>query len=115
MSLAKILGPLLLLTATAGGQQPTCLAYEADTVSPSGRLGRRVYPGRPNYESLRAGDQPDTVFAEGRLPASALNSGLPIWGHARRIGSLLAVGAIASAGIAYIDSRISHKARSASR
>jgi len=62
MSLAKILGPLLLLTAAAGTQQPTCLPYEADTVSLSGRLVGRVYPGRPNYESLRAGDEPDTVF-----------------------------------------------------
>lgn len=44
------------------------------------------------------------LVAEGRLPASALDSRLPLWGHAWRVGFLLAVGAITSAGIAYISS-----------
>jgi hypothetical protein len=44
------------------------------------------------------------LVAEGRLPASALNSRLPFWGHTWRVSFLLAVGAITSAGIAYIAS-----------
>ncbi len=75
--MAKSLVPLLLLAAAAGGQQPTCLAYEADTVSLSGRLVRRVYPGRPNYESIRAGDEPDTVFVlRLRKPICLTQSGI---------------------------------------
>lgn len=44
------------------------------------------------------------LVAEGRLPASALDSRLSLWGHAWRLGFLLAVGMIASAGVAYIAS-----------
>lgn len=41
------------------------------------------------------------LVAEGRLPASALD-GIPLSGHAWRLGLLVAVGTILSAGIAYI-------------
>ena len=51
-----------------------------------------------------AGRERRRLVAEGRVPASALNSRLPLWGHAWRLGSLLAIGAIVSAGIAYIAS-----------
>jgi hypothetical protein len=44
------------------------------------------------------------LVAEGRLPASAISARLPFWGHAWRLGFLLAVGAITSAGIAYVAS-----------
>jgi hypothetical protein len=44
------------------------------------------------------------LVAEGRLPASALESRLPLRGHAWRLGLLLVVGAIASAGVAYVVS-----------
>jgi hypothetical protein len=44
-------------------QAPVCHRYERDTVSVSGHVMRRVYPGRPNYESVRAGDAPDTIYS----------------------------------------------------
>jgi hypothetical protein len=44
------------------------------------------------------------LVAEGRLTASALGWRLPLWGHAWRVAFLLVVGAIASAGVAYIAS-----------
>jgi hypothetical protein len=44
------------------------------------------------------------LVAQGRLPASALEARLSLGGHAWRLGFLLAVGTIASAGIAYIAS-----------
>ena len=56
---------ILALLAHAGAaeaQAPRCHRYERDTVVLSGRVERRVYPGRPNYESVRAGDEPDTVY-----------------------------------------------------
>ena len=42
------------------------------------------------------------LVAEGRLPATSAR--LPFWGHIWRLGFLLAVGVITSAGVAYITS-----------
>jgi hypothetical protein len=42
------------------------------------------------------------LVAQGRLPASALHVRLSIAGHAWRIGALLTIGTIASAGVAFI-------------
>jgi hypothetical protein len=44
------------------------------------------------------------LVTERRLPASLAGVRLPLWGHAWRVGFLLVVGAIASAGVAYIAS-----------
>jgi hypothetical protein len=44
----------------APGHEP-CYVYDRDTVSLSGKTAWRVYAGRPNYESVKDGDQPDTV------------------------------------------------------
>jgi hypothetical protein len=38
-----------------------CLGYQTP-VSLSGVLERRTYPGRPNFESIDAGDEPETGF-----------------------------------------------------
>jgi hypothetical protein len=38
-----------------------CYTYDRDTISLVGKLTWRVYPGRPNYESVQLGDEPDTV------------------------------------------------------
>jgi hypothetical protein len=38
-----------------------CLGYQT-SVSLSGVLERRTYPGRPNFESIEAGDEPETGF-----------------------------------------------------
>jgi hypothetical protein len=38
-----------------------CYIYARDTVTLVGELIWRVYAGRPNYESVESGDQPDTV------------------------------------------------------
>jgi hypothetical protein len=57
--------PSTLLLATllaAPSAAPPCARFEADTVALTGRLERRVYPGRPRYESVATGDAPDTVF-----------------------------------------------------
>jgi hypothetical protein len=53
---------LLAHADTAEAQAARCLRYDRDTVALSGRVERRIYPGRPNYESIRDGDQPDTVY-----------------------------------------------------
>ena len=39
-----------------------CLDYEPAVVSLSGTLAREVYPGRPNYESIADGDEPEAIW-----------------------------------------------------
>ncbi len=39
-----------------------CLSYEPSVVSLSGELDRRTFPGRPNYEYINKGDEPETGF-----------------------------------------------------
>jgi hypothetical protein len=44
-------------------QGPTwCLSYEPDTVRVTGTLQRLTFPGRPNYESVAEGDEPEAGF-----------------------------------------------------
>ncbi len=47
-----------------GGTQSTasCLSYEPTVVSVVGRLGVDTFPGRPNYESIKAGDEPESEY-----------------------------------------------------
>ena len=58
---------LVLLTGSLVAKAPSvstesCVRYSRDTVVVHGRVERRVYPGRPNYDSVPAGDHPDTVY-----------------------------------------------------
>src|SRR2546426_7120545 len=51
-----------------------CLSYEPAVVTLTGRLERRTYPGRPNYESIKEGDEPETHFYL-NLPRSICTNG----------------------------------------
>ena len=55
--LAGALGVFLPLPASAGG----CLAYD-DPVTLEGILASGTFAGPPNYESVEAGDRPETVL-----------------------------------------------------
>lgn len=52
----------LLLTRSPRLNQRSCYRYERDSVEARGQVVRRVYPGRPNYENVKRGDEPDTVY-----------------------------------------------------
>jgi Domain of unknown function (DUF4431) len=39
-----------------------CLPYEPAVVELTGRVERQTFPGRPNYESIEAGDEPETYW-----------------------------------------------------
>lgn len=39
-----------------------CLRYGPDTVRVSGTLRRLTFPGPPNFEDVRTGDEPETGF-----------------------------------------------------
>ena len=50
------------LVNIAGSSGSPCLHYEPDTVAVTGTLARMTFPGRPNYESIKDGDEPETGF-----------------------------------------------------
>lgn len=56
--------PSIALAANGPDSQRghTCLSYEPAMVRISGRLERKTYPGRPNFKSIRNGDEPETGF-----------------------------------------------------
>lgn len=39
-----------------------CLEYEPKVVTFSGTLVRETHPGRPNFESIANGDEPETIW-----------------------------------------------------
>jgi hypothetical protein len=64
----RLLVPILataigyLSTPPSGPEPPACLRYEPDTIEIQGLLRRHVFPGRPNYESVKAGDEAESGF-----------------------------------------------------
>ena len=46
---------------SVGAQVLACLRYEPDTVEVAGLLQELTFPGPPNYESVRTGDEPQTA------------------------------------------------------
>ena len=53
---------LLVAALWAGPVAAQCLEYEPKVVSLSGALSRETQPGRPNYESVANGDEPETIW-----------------------------------------------------
>ena len=48
--------------AVLGDQAQPCLQFEPAVTSIVGKLSRRTLPGPPNYESIKAGDTPETYW-----------------------------------------------------
>lgn len=64
-TLRKILGSLILLFfAGQAWSKPAapCLDYEPTFVTLHGVVVQRTYPGPPNFENIREGDKPETVW-----------------------------------------------------
>lgn len=54
---------LLFATAHAACAQPqSCLRYDPESVTLTGKLHRETFPGRPNFESILNGDEAETGF-----------------------------------------------------
>jgi hypothetical protein len=62
---AVVIGSILLATAGSALSEEAapsqCLGYRT-VISMSGVLERRTFPGRPNFESISAGDEPEIGF-----------------------------------------------------
>jgi hypothetical protein len=58
-----IAAALIAWVSPADRQRPaSCYRYGAETTELRGVVKRRIFPGRPRYESIKGGDQPDTVY-----------------------------------------------------
>jgi len=57
-----LIASLLLHQLVAFAESASCLKYEPEVVTISGKLVRETFPGRPNYESIADGDEPETGF-----------------------------------------------------
>lgn len=52
----------LLSARTAVSRDKTCFKYEPVIVELTGTVKRVVFPGRPNYESIKDGDEPEPYW-----------------------------------------------------
>lgn len=57
----KIAGWLIALLLV-GPAAAKCLEYEPKAVSLSGTVAREIHPGRPGFESVANGDEPETIW-----------------------------------------------------
>ncbi len=63
MALVLNLLSIMLMGLNPGGHSaPPCLKYEAEGTTLSGTIKRLTVPGRPNYESIRKGDEPVVIW-----------------------------------------------------
>lgn len=53
---------LILAFAAQVFAAPPCLKYEPEVVELKGKVKRVVFPGPPNYESVKDGDQPEPYY-----------------------------------------------------
>lgn len=55
---------LIVFLCGAASAQSTddCLSYETRGVQLTGRIFTKIFPGRPNYESIKKGDEPEEAW-----------------------------------------------------
>jgi hypothetical protein len=62
---ARLFLPLVVVLAgsvSAASAQDRCLNYQPEAAKLRGTIVRRTFPGRPNYESIRHGDEPESYW-----------------------------------------------------
>lgn len=53
---------LLLSSAAYARAQEQCLSYDPAEVRLAGTISKQVVPGPPNYQNVRKGDKPETIW-----------------------------------------------------
>jgi hypothetical protein len=59
---ALLLPALLLVAACDSAETQDCVTYYQPNTRVVGTLARETFPGRPQYESVAGGDEPETGF-----------------------------------------------------
>ena len=62
MRFAVLLMLLISAVSFEARQRRDCLSYEPSTVRLKGTILRKTFAGRPNYESVKKGDEPETYW-----------------------------------------------------
>jgi len=62
MMITSIFAVLLSGVFSATAAERPCLKYEPDVVAMQGMVKRVVFPGPPNYESVKKGDKPEPYW-----------------------------------------------------
>lgn len=73
---AALLSALLFSPFFASAAEKPCLKYEPEVVELHGMVKRVVFPGPPNYESVKKGDEPEPYWVL-FLPKEACVQGDP--------------------------------------
>ena len=60
--LLPVLAVICLAPFSASASDAPCLKYEPEVVKLAGTMKRVVFPGPPNYESVKGGDAPETYY-----------------------------------------------------
>ncbi len=60
--IAPIVVALLFSTVSVPAAENPCLKYEPEVVELHGMVKRVVFPGPPNYESIKKGDEPEPYW-----------------------------------------------------
>ena len=60
--LLLLLLPILLIATAYDAAAQGCHSYESDGVKLAGRIKIMTFPGTPNYESVKKGDQPEVAW-----------------------------------------------------
>ncbi len=61
MKFSKVLSATIAVGLGSVSANAECLTYN-ERVTVSGKLTRQTFPGRPNFESVARGDEPETYF-----------------------------------------------------
>ena len=63
MKMLILLIILLGVSFPSGEKKPKgCFSYESAKVTLKGKISRKTFAGRPNYESIEKGDEPETYW-----------------------------------------------------
>jgi hypothetical protein len=60
--LLLLLLPFSLFATAYHVSAQSCLSYETDGVKLTGKIKRMTFPGPPNFESVKKGDQPEVAW-----------------------------------------------------
>ena len=96
----------LLLLVMQSTSQPSCFRAYVDTVALTGVVGRRTFPGAPNFESTRRGDRAEQGLYLS-LPKAICTIDDSVAGPKSNVQLVQLI--LDSAGRAFLQNRLGHR------